>query len=387
MVAYTHPDVGVLELNDTPFTSDPSQSFFNDYWTRDLFTFEIEYESSINLNLHDISDGDNANLRLYQDTDGDKVLDFGEPLLDTSMKPGSANDTINYRAEAGDYIAVVSYANGNSDPDSYLTYSLDISATYTASNLLPVDEFVLVDYYVGGNFNQIDQSVGDSDTSDVFYFQVPAIPSSGDYPVEIRLDGLSSDADMRLIDDDGDKIVSFGSYYCDDDDEVIASSTNGSNDPEMIRAYLEPGDYYLQVYQFSGDTDYHLEFDAFDYTDRNILVAEEDLCEISETPDPITSFVGDGNPVDTYQFELYYGQLDISLTGLMADADMRVVQDTNDDGIFDYDVDNLVAISDNLYSNSELISLDSNDYSGEFFLQVYQFSGTTNYDLNLNYSV
>jgi hypothetical protein len=387
MVAYTHPDVGVLELNDTPFTSDPSQSFFNDYWTRDLFTFEIEYESSINLNLHDISDGDNANLRLYQDTDGDKVLDFGEPLLDTSMKPGSANDTINYRAEAGDYIAVVSYANGNSDPDSYLTYSLDISATYTASNLLPVDEFVLVDYYVGGNFNQIDQSVGDSDTSDVFYFQVPAIPSSGDYPVEIRLDGLSSDADMRLIDDDGDKIVSFGSYYCDDDDEVIASSTNGSNDPEMIRAYLEPGDYYLQVYQFSGDTDYHLEFDAFDYTDRNILVAEEDLCEISETPDPITSFVGDGNPVDTYQFELYYGQLDISLTGLMADADMRVVQDTNDDGIFDYDVDNLVAISDNPYSNSELISLDSNQYFGEFFLQVYQFSGTTNYDLNLNYSV
>lgn len=387
MVAYTHPDVGVLELNDTPFTSDPSRSFFNDYWTRDLFTFETESNSSINLNLHDISDGDNANLRLYQDTDGDKVLDFGEPLLDTSMKPGSANDTINYRAEAGDYIAVVSYANGNSDPDSYLTYSLDISATDTASNLLPVDEFVFVDYYVGGNFNQIDQSVGDSDTSDVFYFQVPAIPSSGDYPVEIRLDGLSSDADMRLIDDDGDNIVDSESYYCDDDDEVIARSTNGSNDPEMIRAYLEPGDYYLQVYQFSGDTDYHLEFDAFDYTDRNILVAEEDLCEISETPDPITSFVGDGNPVDTYQFELYYGQLDISLTGLMADADMRVVQDTNDDGIFEYDVDHLVAISDNPYSNSELISLDSNQYFGEFFLQVYQFSGTTNYDLNLNYSV
>jgi hypothetical protein len=385
----TFYSVGSLHALDPvqyPLDVYSNNTFFNDFYTRNYYTFQTKSNSSINLNLHDISDGDNANLRLYQDTNGDGNVDFGEALLDTSMKSGSADDTINYRAEAGDYIAVVSYANGNSDPDSHLTYSLDISATYTASNLLPVDEFGFVDYYVGGNVSQINQSVGDSDTSDVFYFQVPAIPSSGDYPVEIRLDGLSSDADMRLIDDDGDKIVSFGSYYCDDG-EVIASSTNGSNDPEVIRAYLEPGDYYLQVYQYEGNTDYHLEFDEFDYTDRSILVAEEDLCEISETPDPITSFVGDGNPVDTYRFELYDGQLDISLTGLMADADMQVVQDTNSDGIFDYDVDNLVAVSDNLYSNSELISLDSNQYSGEFFLQVYQFSGTTNYDLNFNYSV
>ena len=63
-----------------------------------------------------------------------------------------------------------------------------------------------------------------------------------------------ADADMRVIEDyNGNNII--------DLNEIIDSSINGGSESELISGIEGPGDYFLQVYQHSGNTDYQLTFD------------------------------------------------------------------------------------------------------------------------------
>ncbi|CCI14433.1 hypothetical protein MICAE_2560001 [Microcystis aeruginosa PCC 9806] len=88
--------------------------------------------------------------------------------------------------------------------------------------------------------------MGSNDTSDFYRFSV-----FGSRQLTAVVNGLSSDADLRLIRDiDSDGILDAG--------ELVASSTNLGTSPESINRLLGTGDYYLQVYQFSGDTNYNL---------------------------------------------------------------------------------------------------------------------------------
>ncbi len=69
-----------------------------------------------------------------------------------------------------------------------------------------------------------------------------------------RLDNLRTDADLRLVNDQGQAIQ--GSYQSDTTSETINQS-------------LDPGTYYIQVSQFFGSTDYQLTLDLTDLaTDR-----------------------------------------------------------------------------------------------------------------------
>lgn len=240
--------------NSTVTTSDPT----------DIYRFNITGTRNINLSLNEISFADDADLYLYQDSNGNGRFDAGvDREVARSTKGNFPNgvaydDMINIQANAGTYFAVVErYAPGSSGS---VTYDLDLSATPTQPlvsspppNLLPYEVFV----GHAGNLQDSDQtingSVGDSDTADVYYFTL----GPGDHLNGIRLSGLSADADIRLIqDNNNNRIVDPG--------EVIDSSAAGGNTQEWI-----PGDqlqigqtYLLQVYQYSGNTNYQLTFDV-----------------------------------------------------------------------------------------------------------------------------
>ncbi|NEP50519.1 MAG: hypothetical protein F6K65_17570, partial [Moorea sp. SIO3C2] len=64
----------------------------------DVYKFSLSNNAQINLNLYNISAGDNANLRLYQDTNNNGILDFGDQKVASSLQSGNANDVINYNA-------------------------------------------------------------------------------------------------------------------------------------------------------------------------------------------------------------------------------------------------------------------------------------------------
>ncbi|NEO37779.1 MAG: hypothetical protein F6J90_16170 [Moorea sp. SIOASIH] len=97
----------------------------------DVFKFSVSNNSQINLNLYNISAGDDANLRLYQDTNNNGILDFGDQQVASSLQGGNADDVINYSATSGTYFAqVIRYALGS---NGIVSYDLELSGTTTTT--------------------------------------------------------------------------------------------------------------------------------------------------------------------------------------------------------------------------------------------------------------
>ncbi len=191
--------------------------------------------------------------------------------------------------------------------------------------------------------------------------------------------GLSADADLTLIQDlNNDGEIDF--------DEFLDSSSESDNNSEQLDTILEAGTYFIQVETFEGDTTYTLEFSA-EQTDElpedgaGEIIAEAQDLSITETPQSVSGFVGDLDPVDLYQFEIDQPTiLDAKLNGMTADADLVLYQDKNADG--ELLPDEIVSVSEQsgtVDESIENITLDS----GTYFLSVEQFEGDTNYNLSV----
>ncbi len=242
-------------LTSSPYSN---STFLNEHYTDDIYTFTTSETSSLNLNLHHISDGDDADLFLFADSNSNGVFDAHiDQQIQYSNLWGNSDDSINYLASAGTYFAqVVTYSLGN---DGRLDYELDISATpespYPADteppNLLPleVDGGVLSHGDVFTNYDW----VGNTDTSDVYKFSL----ANYGY-VTVTLTGLSSDADIRLINDsNNNSIVDPGEV------DLAFTSTNAGTSNETFSWFRHSYDpFFIQVYQYSGDTNYQLQVDV-----------------------------------------------------------------------------------------------------------------------------
>jgi hypothetical protein len=211
--------------------------------TEDVYSFNISGyisgKGNINLSLHDISAGDDADLFLYKDN-GNGVFDAGDALVRSSVRGGNADDAINVRADAGQYFAKVSrYAPGSSGD---VQYKLDLSAS-RPSNLLPT-ETAVGSLPVGRK--TFTGNIGDNNTADTYSF------SQGFFrKTRITLSGLTNDADVHVIRD-----VNNNKIY-DAADAIVGSSTRGGSLSETININGR-GSYMLQVYQYSGETNYTL---------------------------------------------------------------------------------------------------------------------------------
>ncbi len=236
-------DVGTVSTNIVSrnryslTTSDPT----------DTFEFRLSSTRNINLSLHNISLGDDADLRLYRDSNVNGIFDASDALLTSASAGSNRDDIINYNATAGTYFAqVVRYAPGS---NGNVSYDLDISTTpsRTASNLLAKE--VIVGNLTGDRI--LSGGVGSTDTTDTYYFSLSTYRG-----VNIRLDRLSADADIRLIrDGNNNGVVDAG--------EVLRSSSRGGTNADTINGYDLSGNYFLQVYQYSGNTSYRVTFDQY----------------------------------------------------------------------------------------------------------------------------
>jgi hypothetical protein len=234
-------DVG--SLNFTPVS-------YNDYSldksdTIDVFEFSLDWTNDINLSLTGMNAGDDADVTLYRDN-GNGIFNASEDISVASSRRDTSNDdSINVAdQQAGTYFAQVNLFNdSNSDG---VSYDLALSATYGASNLLPV-ETQLGDLSADVTYNGY---IDNNDTSDLYAFSLGYFEG-----VNINLSGLSSDLDIRLIADiNGNRIVDSG--------EELVRSAYGGTHPDSI-TLDDAGDYFLQVYQFSGNSSYTLDFDHF----------------------------------------------------------------------------------------------------------------------------
>jgi hypothetical protein len=223
--------------------------------------------------------------------------------------------------------------------------------------------------------------VGASDTVD--FYSVNLTGSS----LNVTLTGMSSDADLQVIRDiNSNGVVDLG--------DVVARAERGSSFDESINlSGLASGNYFIRVGQFSGDTNYQLKLSS-NFT-SNLLATETDLGTLTTTQTFTNPSYAEGETLDRrngirstdtsdiYRFSLSsVRNLSVSLTGLSSDADIRIIQDLN--GNYEIDANEVLASSTHGGSLNEAIN--KNLDAGNYFVQVYRYSGDTNYTLKLGSS-
>ncbi|MGB7443551.1 MAG: pre-peptidase C-terminal domain-containing protein [Coleofasciculaceae cyanobacterium] len=243
MTTYNLGAVGSTPVTRNSYNLNPSEP-------TEVFRFRTTGTRNLNIALTDITAGDDADLTLYRDYNNNGVLDTTDRNLGriaSSSLVSNRDDSINLRSQsAGNYFAEVRrYAPGSIGP---LNYDFAISSTTSrASNVLHSE----------GDFGNLwgDRTetgwVGNTDTNDTYRF------SLGTYEaVNISLTGLSADADVRVIrDSNNNGLVDSG--------EVVGTSTRGGSASELISGIDLSGDYFVQVYSYSGNTNYTLTLDHY----------------------------------------------------------------------------------------------------------------------------
>lgn len=209
--------------------------------------------------------------------------------------------------------------------------------------------------------------VGSTDTIDFYKVNVNSSR------LNISLTGLAGDADLRLIQDvNQNGLVDYS--------EILATSNRFSMRDETINVSgLTAGSYFIEVLQFSGDTSYKLRLsDAYV---NDLIAIETDLGNLSGTQ-IFSGHIDNKNTADIYKFTastIY--NVNISVTGLSADADVRLIRDTNNNGL----LDSTDVVVSSLKSGSAAEKINASIPGLTYFVQVNQFGNSdTNYHLGVS---
>ncbi len=228
-------------------------------------------------------------------------------------------------------------------------------------------------------------SVGDTDTVNVYRFNLNTAGS-----LSLSLLDLRADADFRLIQDVNDNGV------VDPGEEIERSENRGSRNETIGIPSLAAGTYFVQVYQYSGDTNYTLRLSAtpdsrpvplatqtatlatqavtrssVDGAGNNLATARN--IGVVSSKQTFNDFVGSTDPYDYYRFTTKAtGTVNISLTGLSADADLQLISSAGTS----------IQVSNNNGTVAESIVRTLS--AGDYYVRVYRYSGDTNYTLSLS---
>lgn len=143
---------------------------------------------------------------------------------------------------------------------------------------------------------------------------------------------------------------------------------------------LTPGTYSVRVDYGSNDTSHAL-IDSSTATPA--LAAGSTLATASSlsptnTPQAVSGFVGSAAADSYYRVTLdVTSNLNLSLGNLLADADLQLIRDANNNGVVD--VGEVLATSSQPNVQPESIAVDL--VAGTYFIHVYQYSGDTSYTL------
>lgn len=209
--------------------------------------------------------------------------------------------------------------------------------------------------------------VGSTDTKEFYRFSLNITSE-----LSLLLYGLNADADVEVIQD-------FNNNGVFEDNELVDSSDNAGTTAESLVTTLAAGTYYINVYNFDGNTNYNLFLSALasaPLPPNN----ERDIGILTGTR-TFSDSVSSDAPEDFYRFSLNTSSnLDLLLNGLSADTDVDLIHDSDNNGVSN---DDQVITT----SNNEGITAESLNIAlppGTYYVNVYQFDGDTNYNLSLS---
>jgi len=184
----------------------------------------------------------------------------------------------------------------------------------------------------------------------------------------LSLDGLSADADVKLLQDKNAN----GKF---DKNETIASSKNGGRLAESISTDLAAGNYYIEVYSYDKiETNYRLTVSAVPFDSAGNSRNDAREIAVDSQIKSITDWVGKADPQDYYRFNIAdTSDFKVVVDGLSADADLRLLSGEG----------NILATSVNVGTASE--SITQTLATGTYYLKVNSYNNSETY-YNLNFS-
>jgi serine protease len=218
---------------------------------------------------------------------------------------------------------------------------------------------------INTGINSIANAVSSFEENDLYRFNL-----KGRSSFHLTLDGLSEDADVKLIQDKNAN----GKF---DKGETIAYSNNGSTVSESIRTDLEKGTYYIKVYPYGNiETNYSLSVWAvpFDSAGNTFENAREVAVDSQTTS--ITDLVGTLDSEDYYRFNLAgTSEFKVVVDALSANANLQLLSSQG----------NILASSDNMGTARESIAQTLE--AGTYYVKVNSYGeGETFYNLDLSAS-
>jgi hypothetical protein len=318
------------------------QDFVGGVDANDYYRFDLTQNSEFTLTLNGLT------------ADADvQLLDSSGDVITSSSSSSSTAESITQQLRSGTYYIRVY---------PYLVSSTNYTLSLAAVSNGPADGAgeslgTARDLGVLSGRRSFQDYVGTIDTNDYYRF---SLTQTSDF--NLTLDGLSSDADVVLLNGEGQTLQ--GSY----------GSFAGA---ESIVRRLNAGDYYIRVYPYSGDTNYNLALTAIAVASQdgagNSLGAARSIGTLSGSRS-FQDAIGGNDPNDYYRFDLaQISNFSLSLNGLSADADVELLTSTG----------NFIASSIASGLGAELITRTLN--AGTYYIRVYPFrTAETNYQLNLS---
>ncbi len=327
----------------------------------DYFRFNLTASSDLTMTLTGTS-GD-ADIYLYRDSNNNGNIDRGETLR-SSTNDGSSESFSLTGLATGTYYALVRQYIGTTNYTVSLTADAAGETLADARNLGTLSSSRTFKDYVGS-----------SDLSDIYRFQLTSASN-----VNFSLTNLSADADLYLVQD-----FNFNGQ-AEVGEAIARSDMMGSTSETISLQGLAAGNYYLQVKQYDGNTNYTLNASAVLADPGNTVGGASELGVLTGQQ-VIRDAVSRTDTQDFFRLQLSTtSDLTLDLTGLSTNADLYLIQDRNNNGLID--ANETIGRSQLNGSLSEKISLDGLA-AGNYLVQVVYngaFSGSntsTNYTLTL----
>ncbi|MBD2157421.1 pre-peptidase C-terminal domain-containing protein [Leptolyngbya sp. FACHB-16] len=336
--------------------------------TVDVYRFTLGAVGTFNAALTGISAGSNVNMRLIRDVNNNRIVDSADVLV-SSISTGSNDDAISVRSlAAGNYFLQTYRFSGATS-----NYTLRLSRTASLPSNLVTREFNL-GTPSSTPFSRNDR-LSTRDASDTYRF---TLGSSSNFSATITGIATGTDIDIRLIQDVNNNGI------VDASDEIVRSNNSNNTDDSINLRNLAAGNYIVQTYLYEGTgSNYTLRASS---SLNNLIVAETNVgtLALSATPFTTNGSLSAVDAVETYRFTLdSNANFNAVLTGLAVgnDFDLRLIRDTNSNGIVDSGEQIVVANQSN--NVDDVINVRSLA-AGDYFLQVSQFEGGGTYSLNLS---
>ncbi|MFB2876134.1 pre-peptidase C-terminal domain-containing protein [Floridanema aerugineum] len=198
--------------------------------------------------------------------------------------------------------------------------------------------------------------------------------------VNLKLDGLSADADIEIAKDfNRDGLIDFS-------EELDFSEEEGTT-PENLSLNLTPGTYFVQVYQYEEgqNTPYRLNLQATPFVTPATILNQSLKGAVSLGSiggvDTYQGTLNKATPVHIYSFSLDENRdFSLSLKDVSANASIQLIRDFNNNQIIDPNevIDAKTATS----SSPGIISFNRQE-AGDYFILLQSQGSDTNYQLTL----